>query len=207
MTFKIELQRKNKNKVNKVKLNQLSAEMIKNELKYERNKLRFRRIIQGAIYALILVAAIAVLIATLILPVLQISGSSMEPTLNHGEIVVLVKTTNLKQGDLCGFSYSNKILIKRVIGLSGDIIYIDTDGNVIVNGEMLDEPYVTDKGLGECDIEFPYTVPENSYFIMGDHRQTSIDSRNSLIGCVEQQQIVGKIFLRVWPLTSISFIK
>lgn len=193
--------------MNKVKLNQLSAEMIKNELKYERNKLRFRRIIQGAIYALILVAAIAVLIATLILPVLQISGSSMEPTLNHGEIVVLVKTTNLKQGDLCGFSYSNKILIKRVIGLSGDIIYIDTDGNVIVNGEMLDEPYVTDKGLGECDIEFPYTVPENSYFIMGDHRQTSIDSRNSLIGCVEQQQIVGKIFLRVWPLTSISFIK
>ena len=181
--------------------------MIENELKHERNKIRFRRIIRGAIYALILVAAIAVLIATLILPVLQISGSSMEPTLNHGEIVVLVKTSNLKQGDLCGFSYSNKILIKRVIGKSGDIIYIDKDGNVIVNGEMLNEPYVQDKGYGECDIEFPYTVPENSYFLMGDHRQTSIDSRNSMIGCVEQSQIVGKIIFRVWPFDAISIIK
>ena len=189
-----------------MELSNISTKDIENELKYERNKIRFQRIVKGALYALILVAAIAVLIATLILPVLQISGSSMEPTLNHGEIVVLVKTAELKNGDLCGFSYSNKILIKRVIGVSGDIIFMDEDGNVIVNGEMLDEPYVTDKGYGECDIEFPYTVPENSYFLMGDHRQTSIDSRNSLIGCIEQTQIVGKIFLRVWPLRDISFI-
>jgi len=183
-----------------------TASEISSELKYERNRIRFRRIIKSSIYALILVAAIAVLIATLVLPVLQISGTSMEPTLNNGEIVVLFKTTKLERGDLCGFSYSNKILIKRVIGLPGDSIYIEEDGTVYVNNEKLDEPYITEKGLGECDIEFPYEVPENEYFLMGDHRTTSIDSRSTVIGCIPQDQIVGKIFLKVWPLSDISLI-
>ncbi|MBE7066480.1 MAG: signal peptidase I [Ruminococcaceae bacterium] len=183
-----------------------SSGAIEQELKRERNKIRYRRIIKSSIYALVLVAAVAVLIATLILPVLQISGTSMEPTLNNGEIVVLLKTNKLQRGDLCGFSYSNKILIKRVIGLPGDTIIIDEAGTVFVNGEELDEPYVSDKSLGECDIEFPYEVPEGTYFLLGDHRETSIDSRNTVIGCIEKEQIVGKLFLRIWPLSELKFL-
>jgi len=183
-----------------------SADQVKSELKHERNKIRYRRILKNAVYALVIVAAVAVLIATLVLPVLQISGTSMEPTLNNGEIVVLIKTTKLDRGDLCGFSYSNKILIKRVIGLPGDTVEIDADGNVAINGEVIDEPYITNKSLGECDIEFPFTVPENEYFLLGDQRETSIDSRSSVIGCVELEQIVGKLFFRIWPLNEISFL-
>ena len=183
-----------------------SSGEIQTELKRERNKRRYRRILKNTLYTLIIVAAVAVLIATLILPVLQISGTSMEPTLNNGEIVVLFKTSNLDRGDLCGFSYSNKILIKRVIGLPGDVISIDASGNVFVNGEMIDEPYITEKSFGESDIEYPLTVPEGEYFLMGDQRTTSIDSRNTVIGCVKKDQIIGKIFLRVWPLKDFSTI-
>lgn len=183
-----------------------SSGEIQTELKRERNKRRYRRILKNTLYALIIVAAVAVLIATLILPVLQISGTSMEPTLNNGEIVVLFKTSHLDRGDLCGFSYSNKILIKRVIGLPGDVISIDASGNVFVNGEMIDEPYITEKSFGESDIEYPLTVPEGEYFLMGDQRTTSIDSRNTVIGCVKKDQIIGKIFLRVWPLKDFSTI-
>lgn len=183
-----------------------SSGEIQTELKRERNKRRYRRILKNTLYTLIIVAAVAVLIATLILPVLQISGTSMEPTLNNGEIVVLFKTSNLDRGDLCGFSYSNKILIKRVIGLPGDIISIDASGNVFVNDEMIDEPYITEKSFGESDIEYPLTVPEGEYFLMGDQRTTSIDSRNTVIGCVKKDQIIGKIFLRVWPLKDFSTI-
>lgn len=188
-------------------VSQISVGEIQTELKRERNRVRYRRILRSTVYALILVAAVAVLIASLILPVLQIAGTSMEPTLNNGEIVVLLKTRNLKRGELCGFSYSNKILIKRVIGLPGDVIVIDAEGTVFVNGEALDEPYISEKGLGECDIEFPFEVPEESYFLMGDHRATSIDSRSTVIGCVDREQIVGKIFLKVWPLKKFSFVK
>ncbi len=181
-----------------------SAGTIKTELKRVRNKIRYHRIIKNAIYSLVIIAAIAVLIATLILPVLQITGTSMEPTLNNGEIVVLFKTTNLDRGDLCGFYYSNKILIKRVIGVPGDTIVIDEEGTVYINGYALIEPYIYDKSFGECDIEFPFTVPENSYFLMGDKRSSSIDSRSTVIGCIERDQIVGKIFLKVWPISEFS---
>ena len=183
-----------------------SSEEIQRELKRERKQIRFRRIITNTLHTLIVVAAVAVLITSLILPVLQISGTSMEPTLSNGDIVVLLKTSSLERGDLCGFSYSNKILIKRVIALPGDILVIDEDGNVFLNGEMLDEPYITEKGLGECDIEFPFTVPENTYFLMGDHRSTSVDSRSSVIGCIAHEQMVGKLFLKVWPLENFSLI-
>ena len=184
----------------------LSADLIEEELKRERNKIRFRRIIKNTLYTLVVVAAIAVLITTLVLPVLQIAGTSMEPTLNNGDIVVLVKTSKLERGDLCGFSYSNKILIKRVIGLPGDEIVIDNDGYVYINGYLLEEPYISDRGLGECDIEFPFTVPENTYFLMGDHRSTSIDSRSTVIGCIPTEQIVGKLFFRVWPLNDFAIL-
>lgn len=168
---------------------------------------RFWQVLRGTVSTLIVVAAIAVLLATLLLPVLQVSGDSMNPTLQDRDIIVLVKTDQMKTGDLCGFYWQNKLLLKRVIGLPGDIIALDEDGVVTVNGEVLDEPYVDELALGECDIKFPYQVPENRYFVLGDHRATSIDSRSSVIGCVEKSQIVGKVFLRVWPLSSFSLIR
>ena len=182
-----------------------TAEAVSAELKRERYKLRYRRLLKSTLYGLVVVAAAAALIATLILPVLQISGTSMEPSLNNGEIVVLIKSTRMERGDLCAFSYSNKILIKRVVGLPGDEIFIDTEGNLYVNGYALEEPYISEKGLGECDIEFPFTVPENEYFVMGDRRSSSIDSRSSVIGCIPYEQIVGKIVLKVWPLSHFGF--
>ncbi len=181
------------------------------EVEAERKRLAYRsryaRVLRSTIYALVVVAAIAVLLATLFLPVLQVSGDSMNPTLQDRDIIVLVKSGDMKTGDLCGFYWQNKLLLKRVIGLPGDIITLDENGVVTVNGETLDEPYVDELALGECDIKFPYQVPENRYFVLGDHRATSIDSRSSVIGCVEKSQIVGKVFLRVWPLSSFSLIR
>ena len=179
---------------------------LQKELKRERYKRRFRKLLRSTVNALIVVAAIATLVATLILPVLQIAGTSMEPTLNDGDVVLLVKNNELETGDLCAFYYSNKILIKRVIATPGDYISMDADGTVFLNGELLDEPYLSEKALGECDVEFPYQVPENSYFVMGDKRETSIDSRSSVIGCIQEDQIVGKIFCKFWPLTEFEFI-
>ena len=180
---------------------------LQQELKRERYKRRFRRLLRSTVNALIVVAAVAALVATLVLPVLQIAGTSMEPSLEDGDIVLLVKTDNLETGDLCAFYFSNKILIKRIIAIPGDYIWIESDGTVFLNGEPLEEPYVSEKALGECDVEFPYQVPENSYFMMGDHRETSIDSRSSVIGCIAEDQIVGKIFCKFWPLSEFTFIK
>lgn len=180
------------------------------EVKAERERLAYRsrytRVLRSTIYALVVAAAVAVLLATLFLPVLQVSGDSMNPTLQDKDVIVLVKSGSLKTGDLCGFYWQNKLLLKRVIGLPGDIISLDENGVVTVNGTVLDEPYVDELALGECDIKFPYQVPENRYFVLGDHRATSIDSRSSVIGCVEKNQIVGKVFIRVWPLSSFSLI-
>ncbi len=188
----------------KQEMPQLDA--LQKELKRERYKRRFRRLLRSTVNALIVVAAVAALIATLILPVLQIAGTSMEPTFHDGDIVLLVKTNDLETGDLCAFYYSNKILIKRIIGTPGDYIWLESDGTVFLNGEPLDEPYVTQKALGECDIEFPYQVPENHYFVMGDQRETSIDSRSSVIGGIAEDQIVGKIFCKFWPLSDFEFM-
>lgn len=183
-----------------------TSEALQLEIKREKYKQRYKRVLRSTVYALIVVAAVAVLIATLILPVVQIAGNSMAPTLNEGEVVVLVKTKDLKLGDLCAFSYSNKVLIKRVIGLPGDYIEIDAEGNVYVNSELIEEPYAKNKSLGECDLEFPYQVPESQYFLLGDQRETSIDSRSSVIGCVTSEQLIGKIVFRVWPFSKIDWM-
>lgn len=177
-----------------------SLDILQKELHRERYKRRFRRILKSTVNALIVVAAIAALIATLVFPVLQIAGISMEPSLNDGDIVVLMKTDRLKTGDLCAFYYSNKILIKRIIGGPGDYLWINDDGTVYLNGQELIEPYVSEKALGECDTQFPYQVPENGYYMLGDHRETSIDSRSSVIGSIAQDQIIGKILFRIWPI-------
>lgn len=183
-----------------------TAKQIEAEILREKYNRKYKQVLRSTIYSLIVVAAVAVLIATLAFPVLQISGSSMEPTLNDEEIVVLIKTTNMKKGELCCFSYQNKLLIKRVVGLPGDKISIDETGNVYVNDAMISEPYVTDKALGECDITFPCYVTDNHYFVLGDHRSTSIDSRSSVIGLVSEEYIIGKIFFRIWPFESLSFV-
>lgn len=181
------------------------AGLLENELKRERNKRRFRRLLRSTVNALVVVAAVAALIATMVLPVLQIAGTSMEPSLNDGDIVLLVKTDRLETGDLCAFYYSNKILIKRIIGTPGDYLWINDDGTVYLNGEVLEEPYISEKALGECDTEFPCQIPERAYFLMGDHRETSIDSRSSVIGNVSGDQIIGKIICKVWPLSDFEW--
>ena len=184
-----------------------TAKQIETEILREKYNRKYKQVLRSTVYSLIVVAAVAVLIATLAFPVLQISGSSMEPTLNDEEIVVLLKTTKMKKGELCCFSYQNKLLIKRVIGLPGDKISIDENGTVYVNEMMIDEPYAIDKALGECDITFPCYVSDNHYFVLGDHRSTSIDSRSSVIGQVSEDYIVGKIFFRVWPFDRVSPVK
>ena len=182
-----------------------SMQEIDTERKRIRRGIYYRKALSGTVSVLIVVAAIAVLIATLFLPILQISGDSMSPTLNHDEIVVLIKTQDFERGELIAFYYQGKILLKRVIALPDDIVVIDGDGNVFVNEEKLIEPYVTERSLGNCDLDFPYTVPGDGYFVMGDQRTNSVDSRNSVIGSITREDIIGKVFIRVWPIKRIGW--
>ena len=178
-----------------------SEKQLEAELARVRYQQRYRTVLRSTICTLIVVAAVAVLVATIWMPVLQIYGSSMTPTLSEGDIVVCLKTSDIKRGDLVAFYLGNKLLVKRCVALPGQTVDIDGDGNVTLDGVPLDEPYVTEKSLGDCNIELPYQVPDNRYFCMGDHRKTSVDSRNTAVGCVTEEQIVGKIAFRVWPLS------
>ena len=184
----------------------LSIEEIEKERKRIRRNKYYKRAFRRTIAALVVVAAVAVLIATLLLPILQISGDSMSPTLQNNDIVVLIKTKNLERNDLVGFYYQGKILLKRVIALSDETVVIDKDGNVYVNNKLLDEPYVSQLCLGDCDLEFPYKVPAGEYFVMGDKRSNSVDSRSSSIGTVAKEEIIGKVFFRAFPIRSLGFI-
>lgn len=182
-----------------------TKKQVETERKRYRRQKAYNKALGGTLYVLTIVAAVAVLIATLVVPVLQIEGTSMAPTLVNGDIVLLTKTSGFERGELCGFSWNNKLLIKRVIGIPGDWIEMDTDGTVYRNGEKLDEPYAEQLAVGECDLEFPFQVPQEQYFVLGDMRESSIDSRNTLIGCVAKEQIVGKVFFRVWPFKTMRF--
>lgn len=181
-----------------------SVEQLEKELQREKHKCQYINILRSTIWGLVIVAAVAVLITVFLFPGLRIYGNSMTPTLQNGEIVFSVKTTNLKPGDIVAFYYNNNVLIKRVICSAGDWLDIEKDGTVYVNGEMLDEPYLTEKALGSCDITLPYQVPDGRIFVMGDHRSTSIDSRNASVGCVSQEQIVGKVTFRIWPISRLG---
>ena len=193
-----------KNRVKKQipEINELKAEL--DRVKYKR---KYIKVFKSTVYTLVVVAAFAVLVATLWMPVLQIYGSSMTPTIDEGQIVISVKGKNFEQGDLVAFYIGNKLLVKRVIAGPADYVLVDENGTVFVNGTELSEPYVSEKAFGECDIEYPYQVPDSKYFLMGDHRKTSVDSRTSSVGCISEEQIVGKIVFRVWPLEDFGPLK
>ena len=190
---------------NKRELPKLEA--LEAELERERYRKRYANVLRSTAFSLVVVAAVAVLIAVLLLPVLQISGTSMTDSLQDEDIVVALNSSGYETGDIIAFYYNNNILVKRVIAAAGDWVDIDKDGNVYVNDELLDEPYVTDKALGDCNITLPYQVPDGRCFVMGDHRATSIDSRNKAVGCVSNDMVIGKILIRVWPLEGFGIVK
>ena len=177
---------------------------LENELQRENDRSRYSKVLRNTLYTLITVAAVAVLVATLWMPIFQTSGSSMTPTLSENNFVVALKTKNLQQGDIAAFYINNKILVKRVIAKSGDWVSISSDGIVSVNGKVLDEPYIDQPALGDTNISYPYQVPEKRYFVMGDHRSVSVDSRNSTVGCISDEDIVGKIVFCIWPFSDVG---
>ena len=191
----------------KVILERPSVEELQKEVGRVKYKRRYRSVLKSTIYTLVVVAAIAVLVATIWMPVLQIYGNSMNPTLAEGDIVVSVKGDNYESGDLVSFYLGNKLLVKRYIAGAGQWVDLDENGNVFVDGQLLYEPYVNEKCVGDTDIMFPYQVPESRIFVLGDHRFTSVDSRNTSVGCVADEQVVGKIVFRVWPLSKIGRLK
>ena len=182
-------------------------DVLEAEVKRMRQKGRRRSSARGTFYSLLVTAAVAVLLTILILPVLNIRGVSMEETLFDGDIVIALNNHRYKTGDVIGFNYNNEVLIKRVIATSTDWVDIDQDGNVYVNNVLLDEPYIKEKALGECNITLPYQVPDGSCFVMGDHRATSIDSRNKSVGCIPDSKVVGRLLLRIWPLSAFGTVE
>ena len=185
----------------------VTVDQLERELRRERHRRSYRSTLLSTVSALVIVAAVAVLVSMLALPVLQVVGESMTPLLHQGEIVIAPRGTAFQKGDVIAFYFNNKILVKRVIANAGEWVNIDADGNVFINDEPLDEPYITEKALGDCNIALPYQVPDGKIFVMGDHRSTSSDSRNTAVGCVAQEQIVGRVMLRVWPLSQFGVIK
>ncbi|MEE3487739.1 MAG: signal peptidase I [Bulleidia sp.] len=177
-----------------------SSKDIRKELRRVNRKKDFRSILLNTIGGLVVAAAAAVLIAVLLVPVLRIYGHSMDSVLEEGDVVLCLKEDHFETGDVIAFYYNNKVLVKRVIGKSGDWVDMDEDGNVYVNQHLLSEPYLSQKAFGETNITLPYQVPDTQLFVMGDNRAVSIDSRNTAVGCVSDEMVVGKIFFRVWPL-------
>ncbi len=184
-----------------------TLEQLETELKRERCRCRRNRTLRSAFSALTVAAAVAVLVSTLLLPVLRIYGASMAPALDSGNIAAAIKSVSYARGDIIAFYYNNKVLVKRVIGLPGEWVNIDSEGNVSIDGKLLEEPYLEEKALGECDIEFPYQVPDGKYFVMSDNRSASGDSRKSAVGCIAERQIAGKLILRIWPFSAFGIVE
>ncbi len=184
-----------------------SVEQLEKELKREKYRRNYGRVLRSTVFTLICVAAVAILVAMLFMPVLQIYGSSMTPCMDDGDIVVTLKRTEFQRGDVISLYYNNKILVKRVIAFPGEWVNLDADGNVYVNDQLIEEPYLEEKAFGEVNIELPYQVPDGRLFVMGDHRATSADSRNTAVGCVSEEQIVGRVLLRVWPFERFGWIE
>ena len=183
-----------------------TTQQLFEELKRMRAQRAFVKALRNTVSGLIVISAAAVMISTMLLPVLRVTGTSMTPTLQNDEVLICNKLAEPKQGDIVAFYYNNKVLLKRLIGLPGDTIDIAEDGTVILNGEKLDEPYVHELARGECDVELPYQVPENRFFVMGDHRAVSIDSRSTAVGCVAEENMIGVVAVRVLPMKAFGFL-
>ena len=183
-----------------------TLEQLKSELKRENNKKEYKKVLRNSVIVVVVVAALAVLVSSFYVTVLKVTGDSMTPTLETGQIVIASNSATFETGDLLAFYYNNKVLVKRVIGSPGDWVTIDDSGNVMVNGTLIDEPYISDKSLEPTDLTFPYQVPENRWFVLGDHRNVSIDSRSSVIGCVTREQLIGKVIFRVFPFDAFGGI-
>lgn len=177
------------------------------ELEWETGRKEHSRVLRSTLFILLVAAAAAIIVAVMLFPVLQIKGTSMSDTLHDGDVVVTMNTSDFAPGDVVAFYYNNTLLVKRVIALPGDWVDIDKDGNVSVNGTVLDEPYLKEKALGECNIALPYQVPDEKIFVMGDHRETSVDSRNTAVGCIGKERVVGRLLLRVWPLSGLGLVR
>lgn len=186
--------------------NRFSSDEIRSELKRVTRKYNGARIFMQTLFSLFIVAAVSVLISVLFIPVFRVTGSSMQPTLERGQLVVCIKTSSLSRGDIAAFYYNNKVLLKRVIAVCGDTVDIDSEGNVFVNDSKISEPYIKEKNKGQCDAEFPLKVPENRIFVMGDNRASSADSRISSIGCVPDEFVIGRVFIRIWPFGDINIL-
>jgi signal peptidase I len=184
-----------------------SVDQLESELKREKRRKNYGRALRSTLFTLLVVAAAAILVVVLFLPVLQITGASMSPNLKNGDIVVAVKMKNYNPGEIIAFYYNNDLMVKRVIGVGGDVINIDSDGVVYRNGEMLGESYLTEKSLGQTDLEYPFTVPDNTYFVLGDNRYMSVDSRAQVFGCIDKSLVAGRTILRIWPFTKLGLIK
>lgn len=183
-----------------------SVEELEAALHARKRAGNYSKALRSTIYSLLVVAAVAVLVATLVMPILLVSGSSMTPVTSDGDVVAVLAGSNLKRGDIIAFYYNNKVLVKRVIAFGGETVDIDARGNVYINGELLDEPYLTEKDMGNCDIRLPYQVPDGRFFVLGDHRSTSQDSRSMIIGPVSEELVLGKLVFRVWPLNKFGLI-
>lgn len=182
-------------------------EFIREELEREEARYSFRKTLWNIAAVLIVAAAVTALIATRLFILIQINGNSMEPTMAEGEVIFIHQTKEVEVGDIIGFYYGGRILLKRAIGSEGDQINIDVDGNVYVNGKMLEESYLAEKSQGKCDLDFPFEVPEGMFFVLGDNRSVSVDSRIRSIGCVDRDQIVGKAVFRAWPIDRMGSIR
>ena len=187
-------------------MNRPTTAVLKQELASARRRERYARTFASTIRTLVVVAAGAVLVSTLMVPALQVTGTSMEPTFENGDVVLAKRGASYTRGEVVAFYYNNKVLLKRVIGLPGDQVFIDNDGNVSVNGDALDEPYLTEKSLGESEIDYPYQVPDGRLFVLGDHRATSVDSRSKSVGCISTDMVVGTLVFRVYPFTSFGTV-
>ena len=181
-----------------------SQAVLEEELAKERSRNKFLQALRSTINSLIVVAAVAVIIAMLVLPVIQIQGTSMSDTLQDRDIVVALRGSGYKTGDVIAFYYNNNILIKRVIASTGQWVDITDDGTVYVDNVRLDEPYISEPARGDCNIQLPYQVPDGKIFVMGDHRATSLDSRNTSLGCISEDMVVGRLLVRVWPIPAIG---
>lgn len=189
----------------KIDIKTLTSEDVRKELNRETYRSKYINVLKSTVYALIIIAACAALVATFFMPVFQITGNSMAPKYNNGELVISIKTKNLKSGDVIAFYHGNKILVKRVIAGPGKWVALDKEGNVYVNGVQIQEPYIKEKFMGDCTVEFPYQVPDGHWFVLSDDREELVDSRNSDIGSISKDNIIGKIIFRIWPLNSFGF--